>query len=415
MRVLRLVLLLAVLLNAMQVKADREGWTVNPIPSAAYDTDFGLMLGLMFDANCFGGLYPNYRHRLAGEVLVYSKHASYYMLQYDSKYLIPGVRALSKIVFDNNPLYQFYGFNGSVHEYNPELNLNRSTGAAFYTYDRKFLSSMFGLEGNFSPKLVWSASMTYWHYWIRELNWKGYDSSNTLFRQYCMAGLIDQEESDGGNELEFRFGLKYDTRDIEPTPTRGIYADLYLDGSPNIFGTGYDYFKLAAKFRQYVSVFTERLVLAYSLAYQGTLMGNPAFYTQPHIIQTKPSDGLGGATTLRGVLYNRLVGDDMAWANLEIRARLLDFTFLGRRVFGVISPFVDAGVISDCFRLERQAAWMGKDPESLRKDARQMHISYGIGGQLVIDYNLIPSVTLGFPVSKNDGNYGLYMTLDYIF
>jgi len=415
MRVLRLALVLAVLINQVPAMADREGWTVNPLPAAAYDSDFGLMLGLMVDLNCYKGLYPNYRHRFCGEVLTYSKHASYYMLQYDSKYLIPNVRTVSRIDFENNPLCQFYGFNGSVHKYSPDLNLNMNSGTAYYSYDRKFLSSMFGLEGNISPNLIWSANLTYRHYWIRPLNWKGYDSGNTLFNEYCLAGLIDQEESDGGNELDMRIGLKYDTRDIESTPTSGIYADMYLDGSPDVFGTGYDYLKLAVKFRQYISVFTERLVLAYSLAYQGTLLGNPAFYVQPRIIQYKPSDGLGGATTLRGVLYNRLVGDDMAWGNLEVRARLLDFTCLGRRIFGVVSPFVDGGVITDCYRIKRQAAWMGKDIEVLRKEAQQYHMSYGIGGQLVIDYNFIPSVTLGFPASKNDGNYSIYMTLDYIF
>ncbi len=415
MQHLRLALIVVVLLSAIPVKADREGWMVNPIPATSYNSDFGLMLGIIADVNYYGGLYPNYRHRLCGEALAYSKHASYYMLQYDSKYLIPGVRTISRIVFDNNPLYQFFGFNGSVHDYNPNLDLNRQTGTAFYSYDRKFLNSMLGLEGNLSPELAWSAYMTYWHYWIRELNWKGYNTDNTLFRQYCQAGLINPNESKGGNELEFRFGLKYDTRDIEATPTRGIYADLYVDGAPDLFGTGYDYLKIAARFRQYISMFTPRLVLAYSLAYQGTVLGNPAFYTQPHIIQPKPSDGLGGATTLRGVLYNRLVGDDIAWANLEVRARLLDFTFLGRRLFGVVSPFVDAGVITDCFRLDRQAAWMGRDPESLRKEAQQMHMSYGIGGQLVIDYNFIPSVTVGFPLSRTDGKYSIYMTLDYIF
>ena len=63
----------------------KQGWSVNPLPSMAYDSDFGLMAGGIIDINYYGGLYPNYRHRLCLEALTYSKHASYYMFQYDSK------------------------------------------------------------------------------------------------------------------------------------------------------------------------------------------------------------------------------------------------------------------------------------------------------------------------------------------
>ena len=83
----------------------KEGWSVNPIPSISYDTDFGFMAGGIIDINYYGGLYPNYKHRLCLEALTYSKHASYYMIQYDSKYLIPGIRTSFKAYLDDNPLY----------------------------------------------------------------------------------------------------------------------------------------------------------------------------------------------------------------------------------------------------------------------------------------------------------------------
>ena len=85
----------------------KEGWSVNPIPSISYDTDFGFMAGGIIDINYYGGLYPNYKHRLCLEALTYSKHASYYMIQYDSKYVIPGIRTSFKAYLDDNPLYWF--------------------------------------------------------------------------------------------------------------------------------------------------------------------------------------------------------------------------------------------------------------------------------------------------------------------
>ena len=104
----------------------KDGWSVNPLPAVGYDSDFGFMVGGFIDINNYGGLYPNYKHRIGIEALVYSKHASTYMLRYDSRYLIPGIRTQAKLFFDNNPLYWFYGFNGAVHDYNSSLNMNRT-------------------------------------------------------------------------------------------------------------------------------------------------------------------------------------------------------------------------------------------------------------------------------------------------
>ena len=404
----------------------KEGWSVNPMPAMAYDSDFGLMAGGFLDINYYGGLYPNYKHRICIEALTYSKHASFYMLQYDSKYVIPGLRTSAKIYYDNNPLYWFYGYNGAVHDYDASLNTNKDKGIAYYSYDRKYLNGRLELGGPILPFLDWTAKLSYWHYWISELNWSGYDRDNTLFRWYKQQGLIEEAESHGGDILEYQFGLKIDTRNIESAPTRGVYADVNMAWAPDVFKTGYDYLKLAARFRHYLRLGTERLVFAYSMAYQGTLTGNQPFYTQSYMIHFKPSDGLGGATTLRGVLYNRVMGNDYLWGNFEMRTRLIDMSLLKRRVFGVVTPFFDAGAILQPFRFDRQAeALAARDNvsaesfdeyrTSLLGKARELHMSAGLSLQAVIDYNFIPSITFGIPFDERDGKYGLYMTLDYIF
>ena len=404
----------------------KQGWSVNPVPAMAYDSDFGLMVGGFLDINYYGGLYPNYKHRICLEALTYSKHASFFMFQYDSKYLIPGLRTSAKLYYDDNPLYWFYGYNGAVHDYDPKLNTNRDAGIAYYSYNRRYLNARFELGGPILPFLDWTAKFSYWHYWISELDWPGYDQSNTLFRWYKEKGLIEEAESHGGDILEYQFGLKVDTRDIEATPTRGVFADVNMAWAPDIFKTGYDYLKLAARFRHYVSLISDRLVFAYSLAYQGVFAGYQPFYTQSYIMHFKPSDGLGGATTLRGVLYNRVMGNDYLWGNFELRTRVIDANIFKRRFFGVITPFFDAGAILEPFRFDHQAQALaardnvsaqsfGEYRSSLMNKVRELHMSAGLSMQAVIDYNFIPSVTFGIPFDERDGKYGLYMTLDYIF
>lgn len=404
----------------------KQGWSVTPVPAMAYDSDFGLMVGGFLDINYYGGLYPNYKHRICLEALAYSKHATFLMFQYDSKYLIPGLRTSAKVYYDDNPLYWFYGYNGAVHDYDAKLNANRDAGIAYYSYNRRYFNSRLELGGPVLPFLDWTAKLSYWHYWVSELNWPGYDSDNTLFRWYKEKGLIEEAESHGGDILEYQFGLKVDTRDIEATPTRGVYADVNMAWAPDIFKTGYDYLKLAARFRHYVSLGFDRLVFAYSLAYQGVFAGYQPFYTQSYMIHFKPSDGLGGATTLRGVLYNRVMGNDYLWGNFELRTRVIDMNMFKRRVFGVVTPFFDAGAILEPFRFDRQAQTLAARDNvsaesfetyrsSLLDKAREIHMSAGLSLQAVIDYNFIPSVTFGIPFDKRDGKYGLYMTLDYIF
>ena len=404
----------------------KQGWSVNPVPAMAYDSDFGLMVGGFLDINYYGGLYTNYKHRICLEALTYSKHASFFMFQYDSKYLIPGLRTSAKLYYDDNPLYWFYGYNGAVHDYDPKLNTNRDAGIAYYSYNRRYLNARFELGGPVLPFMDWTAKFSYWHYWISELNWPGYDQSNTLFRWYKENGLIEEAESHGGDILEYQFGLKVDTRDIEATPTRGVFADVNMAWAPDIFKTGYDYLKLAARFRHYVSLISDRLVFAYSLAYQGVFAGYQPFYTQSYIMHFKPSDGLGGATTLRGVLYNRVMGNDYLWGNFELRTRVIDANIFKRRFFGVITPFFDAGAILEPFRFDHQAQALaardnvsaqsfGQYRSALMNKVRELHMSAGLSMQAVIDYNFIPSVTFGIPFDERDGKYGLYMTLDYIF
>src|SRR5574344_1077604 len=75
-----------------------------------------------------------------------------------------------------------------------------------------------------------------------------------------------------------------------------------------VWGGGY--LKLAAHWRQYLPLVSDRLVLAYHLAYQGTLAGETPFYMLPVIytlyLRQTGSEGLGGLNTVRGLIQNRL-------------------------------------------------------------------------------------------------------------
>lgn len=387
--------------------------SLNPFPSIGYNSDYGMWLGGYLDFNVYGGLYPNYKHRICVEYLHYSRSPQLFYVEYDSKYLIPGIRVQSKISYFDKPLNNFFGYGGFPVHYDPAMD--RHDGNAYYSNWSKELEAWVALEDDFLDKLKWNVMLMYSDTRISQIDWKGYDSSNTLFRKYLDNGLVRENESNGGRSLMLKLGLRYDTRDHELNPTSGFCADANLALSPDLLGRGNDFYKLNVGLRQFISIGSERNVLAYHLNWQGTIGGNPAFYDQTRILGLKMTDGLGGNRTVRGVLADRLVGNNYLWANAELRLRAFDFRLLGRRIFLVGNPFADVGRITRPFRSQDQAKVLNRDVSDLNKEITRWHLTYGMGGQAIIDYNFIASIAFGFPQDRQDGKMGVYMIMDYIF
>lgn len=91
---------------------------------------------------------------------------------------------------------------------------------------------------------------------MKDINEKkyGYDASSTLYHHYKQFGVIKESEAKGGSRLEIKAGLVYDSRDFETAPNKGLWAEFYVNGSPDVFGDGFNYLKLNAHFRHYVSI-----------------------------------------------------------------------------------------------------------------------------------------------------------------
>lgn len=392
-------------------KGFKQGLYVIPLPILGYSSDLGFQFGGYVDLYSYGretSIFPKFYHHFHVEASHYTKGQTFVYGEYESDFLIPGVRFISSISWQTDPLYQFYGFNGSVNQYDP--GLDRRNGVAYYCYKRDMLRFLSSFQGSIGRNWGWMAALNIRRIRSADLDFGNYDSSNTLFRKYTDAGIIHPDEM-SGTLAEILGGVKYDTRDFEPDPKSGVWAELYLNGSPDIFGTGYPYLKAALRWRHYLTPGPAWLTLAYHLGYQTTLLGNPPFYVEQNIstiqIRQGCADGLGGINTLRGVLGNRLVGDAYAWANFEFRFRIVQFSVAGIDFAVVMNPFLDAGMIVKPFRL-------ANDAEQLRL-ARLPHASAGTGVKLGMDSNFLLSFEWGMPFRQDDGHSSIYCALNYIF
>ena len=394
----------------------KTGWSIAPLPAISYGSNLGAQLGAVVDAYYFGNgdTYPEYLHKITAEVAYFTKGSGIYHIFYDSKYLLHNLRITASASYLPNRMMDFYGFNGYASPY------DENQGRSFYAIDRNLLRVMTDLQGRFHDKRFgWAAGIVFYNYNTGKVKLEKYKDAPSLYQLYVDNGVIFPDESQGGTHLEFKTAAFYDTRDHEPDPTRGIYTNAILYGSPDfINGRGYSYLKLAAAFRHYLTLIDRhRLVFAYHIAYQGTLAGKTPFYIQQNMttlfLRQINSDLLGGSASLRGVLYNRVVGDGEAWFNAEFRIRLIDFLFIKQEWYITTNPFFDTGMVVQPFRLaEMKRSGLA---EIYNGASERLHSSIGIGLKVVMNQNFVISFEYGKPFDKRDGNGGMYLGLNYIF
>ena len=276
---------------------------------------------------------------------------------------------------------------------------------------------MANLQGNFSDHFGWAAGITFLKFNINRVEDDAYTQQETLYDLYVNRGIIRSTEANGGSLLEMKAGLVYDTRDHEAAPSDGLHAELMLFGSPDINQTDNAYLKLSARVSKFVPLAGDRLVLAGRAVYQGTLAGSPPFYIQPNIstlyLRQVNTEGLGGVNTIRGVLFNRLVGDGYFWSNIELRWKMFNFRFLNQDWYAGMNPFIDFGQVVQSYKLSEMKA--SGNPLIYSGNPEKVHFSAGVGIKLVMNRNFVISGEFAKPFDKNDGKSGFYFGLNYIF
>jgi len=396
----------------------KDGWNLGPLPCVTYNSDLGLQYGICADIFNYKGVFPDYRDRFYVELSRYTKGQTLVHAQYDSRYLIPGIRTTFSASYQYDPMFLFYGLNG-LEPYNPDLDCNKDTRTAYYDYQRSMVRVLSNFQGRIAGKLEWTAGLNYWYYGLNDINMDAYDADRTLFYEMKQAGVIRPDEAKGGHVLELRAGVAYDSRDNIAAPAKGISSELYFTGAPDITGRGYSNLRLSAHWRHYLSIVSDRNVFAYHIAYQGVIAGKSPFYHQQTIttlFQTQTcTDGLGGINTVRGLVAQRLVGDSYAWCNIEFRLRLFSFNLFNQSWYVASNPFFDAGMMASLYKGEELSVFYGRTIEELRAETFKLHCSAGIGLKLAMNRNFIISAEWAKPFKTTDGKSMFYIALNYIF
>ena len=364
-------------------KEMKKGWSFGLLPTATYSVDNGFQAGAFGDVYYYGdgSTYPDPLHKISWEVsyFTHSQRMRFY-LAYDSKYLIPKMRVNASVTYVTDPLYSFWGFNGpaAVQDYdlwsNRYLYLDNGKQVNYYGMSRNMLRVLANFQGQIIPHLNWAAGLNFWWWTLGGMNDRGvkspdgnklfYDTNLTQFEYYKSIGAIKEAEAQGGYSLEVNAGVVFDTRDMEAAPNKGIWAEAYLNGAPYAgnpqTGLYSPYLKACMYFRHYVSIPIPipagNPVFAYRLAWQQTIAGETPFYmiqNNPLLVQRNMiSEGFGSSNTIRGLRENRILAEGMAWANAELRIKLVKFKLFNQFFYIAVNPFFDAGIITKPYRAD---------------------------------------------------------------
>ena len=362
-----------VMLCAQEEKEMKTGWSFGVLPTATYSVDNGFQAGAFGDVYYYGdgGTYPDPLHKISWEGSYFThSHRMRLYLAYDSKYLIPNMRVNASVTYMTDPLYSLWGFNGAAATQNYDVWGNRdkfvpvtSNNVNYYGMSREMLRILANFQGRITDNLNWAAGVNFWKWNLGAMKDKGvevngnkqyYDTNVTLYNFLANSGVLTDAEKNGGLSLEFNAGLVYDTRDIEAAPNKGIWAEAYLNG--NFVGS--PYLKACAYFRHYISIPIPipagNPVFAYRLAWQHTIAGEtPLFMVQnnPLLVQRNMiSEGFGSSNTIRGLRENRILAEGMAWANTELRIKLVKFKLANQYFYIAVNPFFDAGIITKPYK-----------------------------------------------------------------
>lgn len=423
-----LILLTAVFSAAAQVKdkseVEKKGFSFGAFPIVAFDQDKGFQLGALANLYDFGksGWYPNPRQQAYIEASWFTKGSQLYMLSYDNRFLIPGVRFSFAAQFTNEKAMDFYGFGGYASWLDSDLP------SAYYKMSRMVPYGKIDFTGRIAEHFFWKFGYHFKYFILDEFESEklsGLPYGKSLFAWYKDLGFIEADEFKGGMTSAWRAGLSYDSRDVENMPTRGLWADAFLEWAPKWMGTNKPYGHYYAVLRQYLPLVGEDLVFAYRANIQG-FIGKPAFYALPYesvLGSGFDRDGFGGYHTIRGLLRNRIQGQALCYFNTELRWKFYTTRVLNQNVSFGANAFFDGGrVLKDYVDVSVDpswtATWPDKFPSQLSAGGKErFHLAAGAGLRFILNRNFIIAVDYGRAFNRQDNGQGgsFYINTGYLF
>ena len=348
-------------------KVENRGYDWRLGPVLDYDSDNGLI---------FGGGPILYKHGFRTEPYVYrmelngayGTNLKSYMLEFNGDFysLINGMRVLLYLGKTQLVINGFYGF-GNESKFNKDLDqknyydLNQDLFVVKPTFE--FKTSQYS-SISLSTSYIYSDVLAYENTFMSQNRFYGY--GNFSF-------------------LGFHSALRFDNKDNETYPYKGIFANFNGDYYPKVLNNDNQFWKAGFDLRTYLTTnYFSRFTLVLRTA-GVKLWGTYPFYE---------SAFLGGSSSLRGYYQNRFAGDASLFGQAEIRMKIGTINFIIPSELG-FSMFGETGRVF-----------------LKGEDSNKWHISYG--GGVWMSY-LARMFNAGFDVGHSKEGFMFYLTTGFSF
>jgi outer membrane protein assembly factor BamA len=424
-----------------QEKKIKTGWKFGgALPAITFDSDLGFQYGALVEFYNYGdgSRYPDFFDHIYMEASRFTKGSGIYRMMFESNHIIPGVHWTSDLSYLPDQANHFYGFNGYesvfhqswMNEDDPEYKTRM-----FYRFER----NQFRFKNDFQGILAgehfkWTAGFAFQKFSIgsvdiEKLN-KGkdvllptVDEEPGLFELYQEWNIIPEDETSGGWVNTLKAGVAWDSRDNRPNPMKGLWTETGFELAPKFMGNDWGFAKFYFTHRQYFTLVEDDLALVYRLGYQTTVGGHSPFFYQSQLITSMltgaTSEGLGGASSLRGVLRNRVIGDGFFYGNVELRWKPLRFNLFNQDIYIGLNAFYDFGRVTDPIdlpsNLPSQFITQAAFYQFFNPGGEKLHQSAGISIMPVMNQNFVIAVDIGKAFNSQDGNIGFSIGLNYLF
>jgi outer membrane protein assembly factor BamA len=441
-----LISMLVLTVSAQEAKV-KTGWKFGgALPAVTFDSDLGFQYGALVEFYNYGdgSKYPDYLDHTYTEISHFTKGSGIYRFMYESNHLIPGVHLTTDLSYLPDQANHFYGFNGYDAVFNKiwmddKANDPLYRTRMFYRMQRNQFRFKNDFQGKLSGEHIkWSTGFAFQNFSISSVDIDKLNKGKKvklptvaaepgLFERYQDLNLIDANQANGGWVNTVKVGLMWDSRDNRPNPMKGLWTEAGVEIAPKFMGNDWGFSKFYAIHRQYFTLIENDLSFVYRLSYQSTLSGEVPFFYQSQVITSMltgaTNEGLGGSSTLRGVLRNRVLGDAFFLGNVELRWKPLYFNFLNKSCYLGLNAFYDFGRVTKNISLPKDLKTQfdlyydgtEKFDDFFKLDTEKFHMSAGTSIMLAMDQNFVIAVDIGKAFNEQDGNIGFSIGLNYLF
>jgi outer membrane protein assembly factor BamA len=379
--------------GAAQDKAEKRvarGWELVGLPALNFNSDEGVGYGALLEAYNYGNGVQPYKYTIQPTIFLTTKGRRDIVVFFDAPALLPyGLRLDAFVGREQDLATPYYGV-GNNTTFVPQLE--DPPNAYFYRYGRTRLRILANVQHkftNFPARILVGAG-----YADVKTDATPFDSGTTL-----LATQLGGAPAPRGTLAYLRTGIVWDTRNREIAPDHGTYGDLLVQRVDESLGATGSYTRVTGALRKYWPL-TSRLVFAQRLLAQQTSGDVPLFDLATIQTSYKQQEGLGGASTVRGLPKNRFIGKGIEVLNTELRWRFYDFSIMRKDAYLTLSGFYDVGRV-----------WT--ESIQLSELASDLHGGYGAGLRI----GLGPSFAVAFDAGRSAEWTGtqIYIGLGYPF